>query len=259
MSKAILEEGATLQSNPGYTDNIQYSVLTTIKLEGNATVDTSSGNVTLSERWHDHAVALDLGTNTLTVTGNHKFGISQCTISGTGTLDVQSGATIMSTHDYDGDSTTTCAAGTILIREGATWNLASYNNHVSKLSVKDLILDGSVTRAANTYTLTVTGSITGNGTTPMLTMGSSAVFKPSGTGYLNVTASLSGTLKVDLDGLVSDKVKIPLVKVPTALKATVDAALDLSDVPAKWKLGSKEKGGNVEYYLDRGAFTIFVR
>jgi len=259
LSKAILEEGAKLKSATGYTD-IQYSVLTTIKLEGNAMIDTSSGNVTLSERWHDHAVALDLGTNTLTVTGKKTFGISHCTISGTGTIDIQDGSTVMSTHDFDGDSTTTCVNGTIRIREGASWKLAKYNNHVSKLSVKDLILDGSVTRDADTYTLTVTGSITGNGTTPMLTMGSGAVFKPSGTGYLTITQSLSGTLKLDVSGLdISGGSRIPLVKVPTALAATAEAAIDRSAVPTSWKLETKEDGGNVEYFLHRKAFTIFVR
>ena len=118
LSKAVLEKDAELRSNPGY-GQVQYSVLTTINLEGNATVDTSYGNVSLSERWNDHAVYLNLGTNTLTVIGNKVFGISYCTISGTGTIDIQDGATVESTHDYDNVSvSTTCANGTIRIREG---------------------------------------------------------------------------------------------------------------------------------------------
>ena len=67
--------------------------------------------------------------------------------------------------------------------------------------MKNLILEGVVTRAVNTYTLTVTGSITGNGTTPMLKMDTGAVFKPTGTGYLTITESLSGTMTIDLSGL----------------------------------------------------------
>ena len=43
LSKAVLEKDAELRSNPGY-GQVQYSVLTTINLEGNATVDTSYGN-----------------------------------------------------------------------------------------------------------------------------------------------------------------------------------------------------------------------
>ena len=254
---AVLEDGARLVSKPGVSDT-KLPPLTTLTLEGDATVDTSSGKVSISQHYNDNLTHIKLGTHTLTKVGANDFFVSQCKIEGTGIFDIKKGA-VVSTHDYGDDSTTTCANGTIRIREGASWKLASYNGHVSKLSVKNLILDGSVTRDANTYTLTVTGSITGNGTTPMLTMGSGAVFKPSGTGYLSITGSLSGKLKLDVSGLgnISGRSKIPLVKVPSSLAATAEAAIE--DIPAGWKLVSKEDGGNVEYYLYRPSFSIFLR
>ncbi len=258
LSKAVLEKDAELRSNPGY-GQVQYSVLTTINLEGNATVDTSYGNVSLSERWNDHAVYLNLGTNTLTVIGNKVFGISYCTISGTGTIDIQDGATVESTHDYDNVSvSTTCANGTIRIREGGRWHLATYYNRVSRLSVRNLVLDGSVTRGASSYTLTVTGSITGNGTTPMLTLGPGAVFKPTGTGYLHVAEELSGTVKIDM-GDLAGKSRVPLLKVPAALKATADGAIDRASVPRGWYLTVKENDGDAYYDLIRTEFSVIIR
>lgn len=259
LSKAILEEGAELRSNPGY-GQLQYSALTTLNLEGNATIDTSYGNVTISERWNDHAVKLDLNAYTLTVKGNNKFGVSYCTISGTGTLDIQSGATVESTHDYDNVTvSTTCADGTIHIREGGKWNLANYQDKVSRLSVKNLILEGVVTRAVNTYTLTVTGSITGNGTTPMLKMDTGAVFKPTGTGYLTITESLSGTMMIDPTGLELPAGSIPLFKVGSAemLPAENEIAF-VAGFDTKGLRLRKTRDG-LGYDLAHTGFTILVR
>ncbi len=259
LSKAILEEGAELRSNPGY-GQLQYSALTTLNLEGNATIDTSFGNVTISERWNDHAVKLDLNAYTLTVKGNNKFGVSYCTISGTGTLDIQSGATVESTHDFDNVTvSTTCADGTIHIREGGKWNLANYQDKVSRLSVKNLILEGVVTRAVNTYTLTVTGSITGNGTTPMLKMDTGAVFKPTGTGYLTITESLSGTMTIDLSGLELPAGSIPLFKVGSAamLPAENEIAFAAGFDTKGWRLRKTRDG--LGYDLARAGFTIMIR
>ena len=260
LSKAILEEGAELRSNPGY-GQVQYSALTTLNLEGNATIDTSYGNVTISERWNDHAVSLGLGEYTLTVKGDKTFGVSYCTISGTGTLDILSGATVESTHDWDDvDVSTTCADGTIRIREGGKWNLANYQNRVSKLSVKNLILDGSMTRAVNTYTLTVTGTISGKGTTPMLTMGEGAVFKPTGTGYLTITESLSGKMAIDASGLdlESSYDRIPLFKVGSAeMLQNIVVEFVEGTKPGGWVLVKTDDG--LGYDLVRCGFSIIIR
>ena len=251
---AVLEDGARLVSNPGISD-AKLPPLTTLTLDGDATVDTSSGRVSIAQHYNDNPTHINLGTHTLTKVGANDFFISQCAIAGTGVFDIQQGA-VVSTHDYDGDSTTTCANGTIRIREGTSWKLASYHSHVSKLSVKNLILDGSVTRDANTYTLTVTGSITGNGTTPTLAMGSGAVFKPSGTGYLTITASLSGTLRLDLSGLdLSSTNEVPLVKVPSVLATSV--MLNDADIPQGWGVQQIEEGDDSCFLLKEGYDEIF--
>ena len=265
LSKAILEEGAKLQANEGYKNasagELQYSVLTTINLEGNATVDTSLGIVTFAERWHYHATALNLGEYTLTVTGGKTFGVSRATITGTGTIDIHDGTTVVSTQSYFNDYSTTCADGTIRIREGGKWHLAYYyNNGIAHLSVKNLILDGSVTREKDTFTLDVTGSITGNGTTPMLKMDTGAVFKPTGTGYLTITESLSGTMTIDPSGLdLSGGRAIPLFKTGTAemLPAENEIAFAAGFDTKGWRLRKTSDG--LGYDLARVGFTILIR
>ncbi len=266
LSRAILEDGAVLQANEGYQkagaeNDLQYSVLSSLFLEGDATVDTSFGIVTLATRFHYLDIAINLGEHTLTVSGDKTFGVSRATISGTGTIDIQEGATVVSTQNINSDSTTTCAAGTIRIREGGKWHLAYYyNNHNAHLSVKNLVLDGTVTRDRDAFTLTVTGSITGNGTMSMLTMGTGAVFKPTGTGYLTIAESLSGTMTIDPSGLdLSGGRAIPLFKTGTA--EMLPAANEIVFAPGfdkhGWRLRKTRDG--LGYDLARTGFAIRVR
>ena len=234
--------------------------LTTVTLEGDATVDASFGQVSISEHWNDVGTHINLGEHTLTVTGG-TFYVSYCTIAGTGTLDVLGGSKVISTHDYDNEVVSSkCLSGTIRLREGATWQLANYVNRATSLSVTNLVLDGAVTRDVNTYTLTVTGSITGKGTTPTLTMGSGAVFKPSGTGYLTVTQSFSGTMMIDASGLDLESTydRVPLFKVGSEEM--------LSSVPVEFVAGTKPKGwvivktaDDLGYDLARTGLMIIVK
>lgn len=91
-------------------------------------------------------------------------------------------------------------------------------------------------------------------------METGAKFYPDGEDFLNVTKTLSGTLKVDIsDPAVAGKAKIPLLKVPTALKDTADDAFDLTALSSGWTLESKENDGNVEYWLKHQGFSFFLR
>lgn len=107
--------------------------------------------------------------------------------------------------------------------------------------------------------LRVTGSVTGHGTTPMLTMGEGAVFKPDGAGYLTLTEKIEGPVTVDIsDPALADKALLPLLRVPTALESAADSALDISDCPSGWMLKKKTEEGYVSYCLAKG-LTIFLR
>ena len=260
-NKVILEDGATFVHSGSNTDTKGFPV-TRLTLEGNATVDTSIKNVAIGLHYNYDWSHIDLGTNTLTVTGGKMFSISTCTISGTGTIDVQDGTTVASTHAYNSNGyNTTCANGTIRIREGTVWRLATYQSgRIVNLSTKNLMLDGQIVRDANTYTLTVTGTISGKGTTPMLTMGAGAVFKPTGTGYLTITESLSGTMTIDLSGLdLSGNSAIPLFKTGSAamLPAENEIVFAAGVDKGGWKLRKTADG--LGYDLARAGFTIMIR
>ena len=257
----FLEEGASFAYSGTNTDPKTHAV-TTLTLEGNATVDTSIKDVAIGRHYNYDYSHINLGTNTLTVTGGKIFYISTCRISGTGTIDIQEGTTVASTHIYLYNGyPTTCANGTIRIREGGTWRLLKFqDNYKPDLSTKNLILDGQIIRDENTYNLTVTGSITGNGTTPVLTMGTGAVFKPTGTGYLTITESLSGTMTIDLSGLdLSGGRAIPLFKTGTAEMLPAENEIVFA-------AGSNIKGRRLRktrdglgYDLARTGFAIRVR
>jgi len=259
LSSVILEAGATFANGVGYDSNFKSSV-TTLRLEGDATLDSTTAGANISAYWHDLTTTIDLGANTLSVVGGNAACISSCQITGTGTFDVQSGATVECSAQYNNDATTTCNDGTIRIRGGGEWKLSDYREHAAHLTVKNLVLDGFVTRGAGTCTLTVTGTLSGKGTTPMLTMANGAVFKPTGAGYLTIAESLSGTMTLDLSELdLSESGAIPLFKTGTAaiLPAANEIAFAAGTKPKGWKLCKTSDG--LGYDLVRTGVMIIVR
>jgi hypothetical protein len=108
-------------------------------------------------------------------------------------------------------------------------------------------------------TFGIISELRGHGTITKLVMESGAKFYPDGTDYLNVTKTLSGKLKVYITDSVAGKAKIPLLKVPVALKDTADGAFDLTVLPPGWQLQSKDDGTNVEYLIRNLGFSIFIR
>lgn len=260
-NKAILEEGATFVHSGANTDTKLFPV-TRLKLEGDATVDTSIKDVAIGLHYNYDYSHIDLGANTLTVNGGGTFSVSTCQISGTGTIDIHEGTTVASTHAYNSSGyNTTCADGTIRVREGGKWRLQTYqSNYIVNLSTKNLILDGQIARDANTYNLTVTGSVGGKGTTPVLTLAEGAVFKPTGEGYLTITESLTGTVTIDLSGLdLSGGKAIPLFKVGTA--EMLPAIDEIAFTPGVSKGGRKlrKTPDGLGYDLVRDGMTLIIR
>jgi hypothetical protein len=134
-------------------------------------------------------------------------------------------------------------------------------------TVKNLELNGIVTRQAGTdatnSTLTVTGYVTGNGTTPMLTLAEGAVFKPTGTGYLTITESLTlpSVLTNDVSGIDFDSAStVPLFKVGSSemLPEAESMAFSCGVLPKRWSLGKTSDG--LGYRLKKEmSFSIRLR
>ncbi len=173
-----------------------------------------------------------------------------------GTIDLRNSATLNKWNNLN--SQTKNRGTTLIVRQGHYVQ----NKTNRKISVSNLIMyGGSITDdndAAQTFG--IISELHGHGTITKLVMESGAKFYPDGADYLNVTKTLSGTLKVDIgDPALAGKVKIPLLKVPVALKDTADGAFDLTALPPGWQLESKDDGVNVEYLIRNLGFSIFIR
>ena len=173
-----------------------------------------------------------------------------------GTIDLYNSATLNKWNNLN--SQTKNRGTTLIVRQGHYVQ----NNTDRKISVSKLIMYGGSIRddGKEAQTFGIISELRGHGTITMLVMESGAKFYPDGADYLTVTKTLSGTLKVDIsDPVLAGKAKIPLLKVPVALKDTADGAFDLTALPPGWQLQSKDDGDNVEYWITKLGFSIFIR
>ena len=173
-----------------------------------------------------------------------------------GTIDLQNSATLNIWNNLNSDSKYT--GTTLIIYKGHYVQ----NKTNRKIKISKLIMHGGSLTDDNDakQTFGIINELHGHGTIYRLVMESGATFYPDGEDFLNVTKTLSGTLKVDIsDPAVAGKAKIPLLKVPTALKDTADGAFDLTALSSGWTLESKENDGNVEYWLKHQGFSFFLR
>lgn len=241
-SRLVLEKGAIYTASQSISDKKMFPFYS-LALEGNAVVQADE-EVGIT-RFYNFDTSIALGTNTLTKTGAKAFYISSASITGTGMLYVMEGELYIETGYWASSPVTTCADGTIKIGKGTTLTLGDYGEAKGKLSVKNLILDGSVTaKAPAKNTITVTGNLSGSGTTPMLTLADGATLKPQSiTEKLTVTDSLtlSGNINVDISDLdLTGKFKLPLITTPTQITAEQVALFNRGTNSENWQLYSEE-------------------
>ncbi len=236
----ILENGATLTASQ-YTSahGGRWSALTTLTLNGNANVDASMANVVMGRTLHYTYCNINLNGNTLTKTGNNDFIISHCSINGAGEFRIKEGSVSIYKNYYGGEAGR-CTDGKIVIDPGATFIM----NDGSNFSANMLELNGSVTRANENSTFTVTGNLSGSGTTPMLTLADGATLKPqSATDGLTVNESLtlSGNINVDISGLdLTGKFRLPIITSPTQITTDKVTAFTRGANSENWQLYSEE-------------------
>ena len=177
-------------------------------------------------------------------------------------------------NNYYNDIFPSFSEGTLKVANGATFKLSAYNGKYPVFTIKNLELAGSVSRDNAASTLTVTGYITGSGTTPMLTMGSAdARLVPTGRGSIKVTESLNlydDKLIIDLSGFdfTDDSLmSVPLFRVgSTAILPSANAIWfkysaegELTQVLPEggWRL--RTCGGGRGYVLTKRGYTLIMR
>jgi len=259
-NKVILEKGATFTSSISPSD-LKQVLFTSMTLEGNALVDASAGTVAMAYMYNYYYTSVNLGTNTLEKIGNNDFYLSATQITGTGKLHVKGGSLTVSPSYYDNALNSSCAEGTMTFDSGTSFILLNYfNNNPIYFSVKNLELNGMIDRQVPASTLTVTGYITGRGTTPMLTLAEGAVFKPTGNGYLRVTESLTvegGTMTIDISEIdFASRTSVPLFRVGSAEMLPEPSQITIDgDLPEGWELAKLPSG--LGYKLRKPIGLIF--
>lgn len=253
----ILEDGATFTSHQTVND-LKLFPFSRVTLEGDANVVANDCNIGFTRHFND-PITLNFGEYTLEKSGANTMYIAAATINGTGKLKISEGKLNLN-NGYD-NVTNVFAEGTVEISSGATLNFDQYRSNNAALTTRNLVLDGAVTTTAadSDSVLKVTGYITGNGTTPMLTLAEGAVFKPTGTGYLTITESLNGTMTIDLSDIdMAHVMAVPLFKVGSVemLPASSDLVFTAS-LPRGWKLAVTRDGCG--YKLVKQAFDIRLR
>ena len=200
---------------------------------------------------------LTLNGHALTKTGTGTLWFRRPYSTNEGTIDVQSGTLRVTgwsnANAVYGESCVSNIA--LVVREGTSAkNELSYTLYFKTLD----LCGGTLTSSSGAFG--VWEALSGHGSAAKLALADGAVYRPDGADYLNITSSLSGTLKVDISNpAVAGKMKIPLLKVPVALKDTADGAFDLTALPPGWELKSKEIDGNVEYWIKSSGLSIILR
>jgi len=263
----VLESGATFASST-QNDDRKLSAVSSLTLEGDATVDATTADVSIALHLNWDYTHINLGANTLRKKGNNTFSLSACKIDGTGVFHVEEGSVTIC-NSYYGTRAGLFTEGTLRLDSGTYFNMTHYYNagKYPVFTVKNLELNGIVTRQAGTdatnSTLTVTGYVTGNGTTPMLTLAEGAVFKPTGTGYLTITESLTlpSVLTNDVSGIDFDSAStVPLFKVGSSemLPEAESMAFSCGALPKRWSLEKTSNG--LGYRLKKEmSFSIRLR
>ena len=284
-NRVVLAKDAALTASRDYYLADRKSAFTSLTVTGDAIVDTTTASIRFAQTYDYGNTTVNVDTNTLLKIGDNDLYLSRVIISGTGTIDIREGSMTV-TGNYYGNKDNTFNDGTLIIESAARLILSQATTtdgpKVCDFTVTNLVLNGGVERAMDADNLIVTGYITGNGTTPMLTLAEGAVFKPTGTGYLTITESLTlptntvgeeenaeevPYMVIDLtDALASNTTVIPLFKVGSA-ENLPDAEnigfvypgqeVPFQTLPKGWTL-SKTSGGR-GYKLSKGNFSIHLR
>ena len=249
-NKVVLEQGAKFCTSVAQADP-KLSAFTSLSLEGDATVDASVGTVSISRHYNFEYARIATGAYTLTKIGSGDFYVSAPKITGKGRINVAAG-TITICDSYYADRPGLFSEGTLEIAAGAGLRFIDYTGAKAgggSLTVSNLVLNGTVTRQSATYsTLTVTGYITGSGTTPMLNLADGAKLKPNGKGGLKITESLTlatGTITVDISDVDFTTGKaVPLFSVGSANMLPDASAITLvgGTLPEGWVVAKTTNG-----------------
>lgn len=245
-----LEEDSTLTNTGIFTGN-NTAQLIGLVLEGDATVTASTAFGLVAASYN--GTIIDLGSHTLTLSlGNSTFWLVNTTITGDGTIAVNSG-TLQPVH-----RASTGANCTIDVGPDGTVRL------VHDLTVKNYV-NGGTFHNESTGTLTVSGELTpGISQIKKLTLANGATVKATGTAQVvSTTFTATGSYTIDASAIAKAQLKeaaderIPVLTVPTANKGGTWTVVNPPIDGCRYKWIDNE-GGTSTLYLCRSSGTMII-
>ena len=244
ISSVTLEEDSTFANTGGSIGN-NANQTRAIVLEGNATINAGA-NFGLC----GNSPTLNLGSYTLSISGNGSFWLYGTTISGTGMVYANSWG--LGVNNTIGEDCT--------ISVGPNSKMA-FNG---SLSVKNFV-NGAGAEPLNAGILTVTGELTpGSKMIPKLTLASGATVKATGTAQVvNTTFTATGAYTIDaseinkaqLDAATDER--IPVLTVPTENKGGTWTVSNppVNGARAKWV---NNGDGTSTLYIAKSTGTMMI-
>ena len=260
-TSVVLEEGAFFVNRGGGIGNTtaQTGQLT---LDGDAAV-TAGGNYGLLLPGYA-ATLLELGSNTLTFNGTAAFWLVKTTITGDGTINVESGTLQCARANTTGANCTLNIGASGALRIDGTKTLC-----VSNFYNGGTLYNGNSYGGTAYGTLLVNGTLTPGNAMTNITLADGATVKATGTAQVvSETFSASGTITVDASDITAaalreaDETGIDVLTVPSTFdhssvtwnvrNATV------KDVRAKWRVN--EGGETKTLYIARSSgLRVIIR
>lgn len=236
----VLEDGAFFVNTGSAIGNTTYQTIN-VSLEGDATVTAGKNFGLMAPDWNQTGIVL--GSNTLTLNGTAGFWLVNTTITGDGTINVESGTLQCARANTTGANCTLNIGASGELRIDGTKTLCVSNFYNGGR------LDNGNNFSGTAYgTLLVNGTLTPGNAMMNITLADGATVKATGTAQVvSETFSASGTITVDASEIDAETLQkgdvavltVPADQVPPNVEWPPDSPI--KNVRTKWMLDGDGK------------------
>lgn len=256
-TSVVLEDGAFFVNTRADIGNTTYQTIN-LRLEGNANVTAGKNFGLMAPDYASTGIAL--GSNTLSFNGTAGFWLENTTITGDGTINVESGTLQCARANTTGANCTLNIGASGLLRIDGTKTLC-----VSNFYNGGKLANGNNFSGTGYGTLLVNGTLTTGNAMTNITLAAGATVKATGAPQVvSGTFSASGVITVDASEITKaqlDAGDVAVLTVPAAFNPSV-ITWDVSGAPvadARTKWRTDEGGATKTLYVGKptGLTVIF--
>lgn len=259
-TSVVLEDGAFFVNTGAAIDNKTYQTIN-LSLEGNATVAAGKNFGLMAPGYASTGIAL--GSNTLSFNGTSGFWLENTTITGDGTINVESGTLQCARADSAGANCTLNigASGDLRIDGTKTLCVSNFYNGGS-------LNNGNVYGGTAYGTLVVNGTLTPGNAMTNITLAAGATVKATeAPQVVSGTFSASGTITVDASEIDAQTLKaagetgipvltVPKDQVPSGVFGPVSSP-PIAGTRAKWRTDADRPTKTLYLCKPTGLMVIF--